>query len=205
MNRRKLAHRHIAKAWRNLTLDNLAVAHRSLVRNPPFDIDREPMLKVFGNTHLRRVNVSPFVLRLSRRFSSACASRFVPRKVTKRESRLPVGGSRPRSNLSPNCVGRAGGCGLDLDRALALSSLQPTLIPQTTFLSRVPPLIWQGLTSPLPSPCPNQQWPSRLLLDWTSACAGHCAYCGAALPACAPHTSLPHRRDNAQGPREFRS
>lgn len=40
--------------------DDLAMPPRSLCSNPPINIDREPMLKIFAEAHLRRINVGPF-------------------------------------------------------------------------------------------------------------------------------------------------
>jgi hypothetical protein len=62
VNWRKLPHRYLAKPWRDLARNNLAVADGSLVRDPALDIDCEPMLKVLPDAHLSRVNVGPLGL-----------------------------------------------------------------------------------------------------------------------------------------------
>jgi hypothetical protein len=61
MRWRELAHRHLSNAWRNLPLNKLAMANSSLSRNPALNINREPMLQIFRDRHLRRINIRPFI------------------------------------------------------------------------------------------------------------------------------------------------
>jgi hypothetical protein len=61
MRWRKLAHWYLPNPWRDLTPDKLAMADRGLSCNAPLDINREPMVKIFRNAHLRRIDVGPFI------------------------------------------------------------------------------------------------------------------------------------------------
>ena len=58
---RKFANWHTTDPGDDLALDNLPMADRGFARNPSLNVNSEPMLKVFPNTHFGAIDVGPLV------------------------------------------------------------------------------------------------------------------------------------------------
>ena len=52
---------HTTDPGDDLALDNLPMADRGFARNPSLNVNSEPMLKVFPNTHFGAIDVGPLV------------------------------------------------------------------------------------------------------------------------------------------------